>query len=81
MSKNEIILSESSSAYSESMCDFDEVAAIVLAESPKASFNQWIDLLAEQFPAEVIDAFGSDEAKVEAGLREWWSQRVASPTV
>jgi len=55
--------------------EFDDVALAVLQEHPECSFEEWTDALSSQFPLEIIDAFGCNEAEVKALLREWWERQ------
>lgn len=55
--------------------DFDDAAMAVLEEHPGCSFEMWADALSSQFPLEIIDAFGCNEAKVKAQLKEWWEHQ------
>lgn len=55
--------------------EFDDVALTVLQEHPECSFEEWTDIISSQFPLEIIDAFGCDEAKVKVQLKEWWKRQ------
>ena len=64
----------------ESTSDFvgelQEAAWAVLKSNPGTGMAEWIELLFEQYPAEVIDALGTDEETVRGTLSWWWTCEV-----
>lgn len=64
----------------ESTSDFvgelQEAAWAVLKGNPGTDMAEWIELLFEQYPAEVIDALGTDEETVRGTLSWWWTCEV-----
>lgn len=44
----------------------------ILHENPGIEFGDWKKLLLSQYPAEVVDALGSDPEDVFRQLSEWW---------
>lgn len=44
----------------------------VLHENPGLDRQDWIDILIELYPLEVIDALGTDPAEVVHQLSDWW---------
>ena len=44
----------------------------ILHENPGSEFGDWRNMLIEQFPSELVDAFGSDPEEVYARLADWW---------
>ncbi len=44
----------------------------VLRENPGYSFDEWVQTLMEQYPAEVVDAIGSHPAETYASLADMW---------
>lgn len=49
-----------------------ECAWNILWENPGSEFGDWVNLLVEQYPAEVVDAFGPDPAGAYASLADLW---------
>lgn len=52
------------------------IACNVLLDNPGISFEDWSEILFDQFPAEVVDALGSDEDKIKQTLRQWWIHEI-----
>lgn len=44
----------------------------ILHENPGTECGDWIAMLIEQYPTEVVDALGTNPMEVEAELSEWW---------
>lgn len=44
----------------------------VLHENPGCEFDEWQQILIEQYPSEVVDALGPDPAEVYASLADMW---------
>ena len=54
---------------------FDELkqgAWNVLHENPGCDCGDWIAILMEQYPTELVDAIGSHPAETYAQLEDWW---------
>lgn len=60
----------------EDMTDFygelKEAAWNVLHENPGCDFDIWVQTLIEQYPAEVVDALGSNPSETFAALADMW---------
>lgn len=52
--------------------DLKEAAWNVLRENPGYGFDEWVQTLMEQYPAEVVDAIGSHPAETYASLSDMW---------
>mgnify|MGYP006906614656 CR=1 FL=1 len=52
--------------------DLKEAAWNVLRENPGYGFDEWVQTLMEQYPAEVVDAIGSHPAETYASLADMW---------
>lgn len=44
----------------------------VLHENPGHGFDEWVQTLMEQYPAEVVDAMGSHPAETYSSLADMW---------
>ena len=44
----------------------------VLHENPGLDCQDWIDVLLDVYPSEVVDALGTDPEEVYSQLAEWW---------
>lgn len=44
----------------------------ILYENPGTDYSDWIAMLTEQYPAEVVDALGSDPNEVYPALADLW---------
>lgn len=49
-----------------------EASWTILHENPGSDHNDWRSLLLQQYPAEVVDAFGPDPVKALERLADWW---------
>lgn len=49
-----------------------ESAWNILHENPGTEFGDWITMLIEQYPTEVVDAIGSHPAETYASLTDMW---------
>ena len=52
--------------------DLKEAAWNILHENPGTDFGDWQMMLIEQYPTEVVDAFGTNPPEVFAELSDWW---------
>ncbi len=52
--------------------DLKDAAWNVLRENPGYDFDEWVQTLMEQYPAEVVDAIGSHPAETYASLSDMW---------
>lgn len=52
--------------------DLKEAAWNVLHENPGYGFDEWVQTLMEEYPAEVVDAIGSHPAETYASLADMW---------
>ncbi len=53
-------------------CELYAAAADITDQFPGADFSDWADNLMRQYPAEVVDALGTDERDVEERLKIIW---------
>lgn len=53
--------------------DLKEAAWNVLHENPGIDCGEWINLLLEQYPLEVVDALGTSPGEVLSILEDWWT--------
>lgn len=53
--------------------DLKEAAWNILHENPGIGFNDWRLAILEQYPAEVVDALGTDPEEVFATFADMWS--------
>ena len=53
-------------------CDLKQDAWNILHENPGTECGDWIAMLIEQYPAEVVDALGTNPFEVEAQLCDMW---------
>ena len=67
---------DSSCVYDEDEPDFygilKECAWNILHENPGTEFGDWVTMLIEQYPTEVVDAIGSNPAETYAALTDMW---------
>lgn len=56
----------------ECYAELKQAAWNVLHENPGTEFGDWQVMLIEQYPSEVIDAFGVNPPEVFAQLSDWW---------
>ena len=49
-----------------------ECAWNILHENPGTDFGDWMNMLIEQYPTEVVDAIGSHPAETYASLADMW---------
>lgn len=54
------------------MDELKEVAWNILHENPGLDFDEWMQTLIEQYPAEVVDALGVDPTETYASLVDMW---------
>lgn len=52
--------------------DLKEAAWNILHENPGTEYGDWVAMLIEQYPAEVVDAIGSRPDEVYAELSDMW---------
>ena len=52
--------------------DLKEAAWNILHENPGTDFGDWLMMLIEQYPTEVVDALGTNPPEVFAELSDWW---------
>lgn len=57
---------------SDCIAELKEAAWNVLHENPGSEFGDWKSELISQYPAEVVDALGTDSEEVYARLADWW---------
>lgn len=55
------------------LADLEAGACNILQENPGIGFEDWQEMLLAQYPAEVVDALGSDPDIIEASLADLWS--------
>ena len=53
--------------------ELKEAAWNILHENPDTDLENWKMMLIEQYPAEVVDALGSNPFDVFAELTDWWN--------
>lgn len=53
--------------------ELKECAWNILHENPGYDFDEWKQTLMEQYPAEVVDALGSNPAEAYASLADMWN--------
>lgn len=53
--------------------ELKEAAWNILHENPDTDLESWKTLLIEQYPAEVVDALGTNPPEVYAELSDWWN--------
>lgn len=49
-----------------------DAAVNIMEENPGIGEEEWMDALMRQYPAEVVDAFGTDEEEVCRHLQDLW---------
>ena len=49
-----------------------ECAWNILHENPGTEFGDWVNMLIEHYPTEVVDAIGSNPAEAYASLTDMW---------
>ena len=54
-------------------CILKECAWNILHENPGTDFGDWMNMLIEQYPTEVVDAMGSYPAETFASLTDMWN--------
>ncbi len=47
----------------------------IIRENPGIDCGEWINELLRQYPAEVVDALGSNPPEVFASLADWWEYK------
>lgn len=52
-----------------------EAGCNVIRENPGIDCGEWINELLRQYPAEVVDALGSNPPEVFAALTDWWEHK------
>ena len=52
--------------------ELQEAAWNILHENPDTDLESWKMMLIEQYPAEVVDALGTNPPEVFAELSDWW---------
>lgn len=52
--------------------ELKDAAQEVLQDNPGATFEEWRHTLMEQYPAEIVDALGTNEEEVNSRLYEIW---------
>lgn len=52
--------------------ELKQAAWNVLHENPGFGFDEWVQTLMEQYPAEVVDAIGSQPAETYSSLADMW---------
>lgn len=52
--------------------ELKEAAWYILHENPGTDCGDWISMLIEQYPTEVVDALGANPIEVEAQLCDMW---------
>lgn len=53
--------------------ELQDAAWNVLHENPGCDFKDWVQILMEQYPTEVVDAIGSDPIETYASLADLWN--------
>lgn len=65
--------------YDEDIPDFEvelvEAGWNIIRENPGIECAEWINLLIEQYPLEVVDALGNNPIEVFPMLEDWWEQK------
>lgn len=56
----------------EFLADLKQAAWTVVKENPGIDCCGWINMLIQQFPAEVVDALGTNPYEVHHILTDWW---------
>lgn len=51
----------------------------ILQENPGCDFGEWVQILIEQYPAEVVDALGGNPNEVNAALADLWETDYTDP--
>lgn len=73
---NEVKAEESQEEELDDEVDFNaelqEAAWNILHENPDTDLESWKTMLIEQYPAEVVDALGTNPPEVFAELTDWW---------
>lgn len=59
--------------------ELQEAAFEYLLLNPGSEFADWRDGLIEQYPSEVVDAFGTDPQEVYASLADLWESEYTDP--
>lgn len=52
--------------------ELKDAAWNILHENPGTDFGDWMNMLIEQYPTEVVDAIGSHPAETYASLADMW---------
>ena len=52
--------------------ELKDAAWNVLHDNPGCGFDEWVQTLIEQYPTEVVDAFGSNPAETFQSLTDMW---------
>lgn len=52
--------------------ELKEAAWNVLHENPGCEYGDWVNILVEQYPAEIVDALGANPPEVFAALSDLW---------
>lgn len=60
--------------------DLKEAAWNVLHENPGYGFDEWVQTLMEEYPAEVVDALGCNPEEVYAALTDLWESAYLDTT-
>lgn len=67
----------------EEACDFVEelkaCAFNIVRENPGIDRSGWIDMLIQQYPSEVVDAFGTNPPEVYEELSDLWEMEYTDP--
>lgn len=58
--------------------DLRDAAWDILHEKPDIDFNEWVQILLEQYPTEVVDALGIQEKAVYASLADMWHHEMCT---
>lgn len=51
----------------------------IVRENPGIDHSEWIDILIRQYPAEVVDAFGTNPPEVYHELSDLWEMEYTDP--
>ena len=54
--------------------ELKDAAQEVWQDNPGITFEEWRHTLIEQYPAEIVDALGTDEKEVNSQLYELWKE-------
>lgn len=54
--------------------ELKDAAQEVRNDNPGITFEKWRHMLMEQYPAEIVDALGTDEKEVNSQLYELWKE-------